>query len=248
VTGGHGSTPVAGDVWLGDFTTEELLVAGFDDVGLLQPLLISSDSRPGESALAEAARGLRERGLLVPHGSGWRTAGPLEVVLYGRAAGPLTAEVLGTDGANPLRRHLIFGLLTAGGEQLLAVDIAGTDGTRHRCRTCRRDEEAARIVAATLGNAADVSDGDVEGEDARLEIGGPSGTAGAFTRIEACRINGPEKPPAIWRVGLTLAPQGPRLIVGYDADGTRTGWTRITSRATATVAIAAALAGETPRP
>jgi hypothetical protein len=239
---------VAGDVWLGEFTTEELLVSGFDDVGLLQPLLVLGDRRPGEAALAQAARGLRERGLLVPHGDGWRTAGPLEVVLYGRAAGRLTVEVLGVRGGDEVRRQLLFGLLTTDGEQLVAVDTAGLEWTRHRCRTCRREAEAARIVAATLGRAADVPDGDVEGEDAPLQVDDAALRPLAFTRIEACRIDGPDRPPAVWRIGLTPTPGGPRLVVGYDVEGTRTGWTRISSRLSAQAAVAAALAGQTPRP
>lgn len=118
-------------VELGRWSVDELRAAGFDEVGVVQPLLRAEPLQDAELVRRELA----ERGALVLQDDRWVPRGDLGVVLVTRARARLLVAVRG-------RSTLLLGLF-AGGDGLLQVDEQ--DG----CCTCRlrtRDDVADELL------------------------------------------------------------------------------------------------------
>lgn len=240
----------AGSLAVERFTVDELIVAGFDRIGCLQPVLRPPgyDEQPGwPNRRLSAGAALRERGMLTPSGEGcWQSEGPLRAVLSGRAAARATIEIVHTEGAAVRRRALVFGMLTVPPDQILVVADDRTD-TEEGCCVC---SVRSRLLFATeltdeiCGDADDVADQPVGREDGMLW---PAGDAPLrVLRLEMLRVDDPDSPPYQCRAMVFDTAEGPRLVVGARRGEIGTGWTRMASRSSIAGALAAVLAGEVP--
>lgn len=234
------------------FTVAELLAAGFDETGALQPVLRPAGVRASADWPArrhEAATNLARRGLLVEEPSGWQPTGALRTVLYSRAAARLTVEVLSPITDDNVLRWLVFGMLTDD-EVMVVTERRGSSGEdRCDCEIASVGRLATDLVAEALGDSVQGSaDGPVEWGEMATWSGGSPMQPERTTALESLRVDDPAIPPEHCRVGLLVTPEGPRLVVGSRQGRTRTGWTRLASKRAALDAVTMLLAGDLPSP
>jgi hypothetical protein len=216
---------------LGSWTVDELRAAGFDEVGVVQPLL-----RPGPPVDAEPLRrDLEARGALVLQDGRWTPRGDLGVVLATRARARLVVVVRGA------REGLLLGRF-AGGDGLL--EVTEQDG-RCSCSLRTRNAVVDDLLAALLLGVADGEDGPP------LRPGNPGwevveDAASPRLALEALRADDPDRPPVQVQLTVVAAADGARLVLGH-REGEQAGVTaRGASHATVRTAVRAVLVGEVP--
>ena len=178
------------DVALGSWTVDELRASGFDEVGVVQPLL-----RPREEPLPQAEalrRDLEARGELVLQDGRWTPRGDLGVVLVTRARARLLVGVRD-------RTTLLLGRFAPGGA-LLQVDVDGGDCA---CRLRTRDAVLDDLLAGVLDRVPDAGSApDAELQEPPLLV------------LEALRADDPALPPVQVRLSVLAGADGARLLWG----------------------------------
>ena len=221
---------------LGTWRPVELLAAGFDRLGAVQPLL-----RPQPEAYDALAvrHDLVRRGLLERHGGRLQPVGDLRVVLSTRATARLTVVVTGLV-ASPL---LLLGRFAEGDGLLQVLETGGTCAVSLRTRAA----VAEQLAATVLDGLPDAVDGPV------LRPADPAwqpslhALAGADRTVvlDAVLVDGTGVRTAL-RLALLAVDGRAWLVTGSREDEPGALTARSASRETAVAAVAQVLVGRPP--
>jgi hypothetical protein len=136
-------------------TVDELVAAGFDDVGVFQPLLRSrADDETWPARRRSVIDDLVARGLLTPDGDGWTPARELATVMVARSVSTSIAVLTVEPAAGPATRSYLLGRF-AGDEGLMRLDE--TDGLV-RVDVVDRSDLSRQVVEAVRAGARAVID------------------------------------------------------------------------------------------
>jgi hypothetical protein len=107
------------------FSVEELLAAGFDDIGVFQPVLRSREHDQGwPQRRTVLLRRMAEAGLLEREADGWQPSGALRTVMAIRATAT-SISVIASPPSEPAAR-VVLGRF-AGPDGLLVLELASDD-------------------------------------------------------------------------------------------------------------------------
>lgn len=224
---------MSGAVDLGTWPVEELLAAGFDRLGAVQPLLRPQLPEADREAVREA---LAERGDLERRGGRWQPVGDLRVLLSARAEARLTVVVTGVAGP-PLLLLGRFG----GGDGVLQVRDDG-----ERCAAALRTR--ADVAADLAGLLPDGPDGplllpDDPAWDGTVRALGATGRSLTLDGV----LVGRDGVRTALRLGVVGTDQGSWLVSGVRDDEHAALEARAASRASVAAAVADLLGGDRPR-